>query len=476
MGARVGSERRPASRRASGRLPSARLPSERPTSEPRPIFERRTFTWLAAFGAVSFVAALLFSALGPELAEDDSDAADAYSRSALGHHALVLALEATGLDVVVSRHDSALKTGPTAPLFVAEPRLLHAGESGASDVPLETGLRALTHAALERGADVVVVLPKWRGRAHATHPGWVERVELRSVDDAGTVLGLATDRPKHAASVVRPAATTSFRTTLTSAPGTPIDLESGAGPSLPAPQLVAPDAGLEPVVWSNEGVLVGRVTPLAASAVPAAPGAGGRAGRVYVLSDPDLLNNAGLGRGGNARVLEALLGGALGAQALVVDETLHGFGRPPSLWADLLRFPLVLATAHVALVLGLLVWMMVGRFGRAEPLPARVPPGAAAIVATAAELLETGRHRGTLEHYLRLRLRRAAEGCGLPQDLPEATLHLRLGAIGRARGCHDDPATLVLAAAAEGGHVSSRALAVARRIHRYCQEITHGHG
>src|SRR6202008_4287512 len=88
--------------------------------------------------------------------------------------------------------------------------------------------------------------------------------------------------------------------------------------SLAQPQLMTAD-GLKPIIDSNLGVLLGEAVD--------------SYGRLWVLSDPDLISNQGLKRGGNAviavgMVQELLPAGGSG----IVDEVIHGFRHDPSVW------------------------------------------------------------------------------------------------------------------------------------------------
>jgi len=162
---------------------------------------------------------------------------------------------------------------------------------------------------------------------------------------------------------------------------------------------------------------------------------------------------------------------------LVLDETLHGFGRPPSLWADLLRFPLLLVTLHLVGLTALVLWATMLRFGKALRVRPRLAPGKQALVESTAELLDAGGHEvGSLAHYFRMSVRQAAAACALPPGLVDQDPIAELAALGRARGLTDDLEVLQgEVAAAEGQRATPRhCLAVAAKIHRFCQEIAHG--
>ena len=89
---------------------------------------------------------------------------------------------------------------------------------------------------------------------------------------------------------------------------------------------------------------------------------------MLVLSDPDMLSNHGLAHAGNPTAALAMLseldrdGGPV-----VIDETLHGYGREPSVYRSLFDFPMLLATLQVALTVGVLLWAGMARFGPTHP-------------------------------------------------------------------------------------------------------------
>ena len=132
----------------------------------------------------------------------------------------------------------------------------------------------------------------------------------------------------------------------------------------------------------------------------------------YILADPDLLNNGGLGRGENARLMLHLLREMeADAGGVLVDETLHGFSLATSPTAALTRPPLVWITLHLVLLAAALLWLANGRFGTPpSPLRAR-RDGKAFLIANTASLLLVGRHhQHLLGRYLTQSVREAKSG------------------------------------------------------------------
>jgi hypothetical protein len=224
---------------------------------------------------------------------------------------------------------------------------------------------------------------------------------------------------------------------------------------------VSTDCGLEPLVWSDAGVLVGWVPNTS----------------VLVVADPDLLNTWGLAHGQNAVIAHRLFVDHLGAESLVVDEVLHGFHQPPSLWAELLGLPLLPVTLHV---LGLTLLALVAaaaRFGAPRAAPPRVPPGKRALVDSTAALLDGGGHHAeSVRHYLRMTLRHTAAALGLsPADADPLAA---LASVARARDVRADITLIaqqVDALPSRGPRAHAHAHALAAAIDAWRKEMLDGH-
>lgn len=392
-----------------------------------------------------------------------SAGADSFSRSAVGYHALGEFLERSGVTMVITRYRPLEALGPEAGLALFEPPTDSEG--------LER-VRTLVSGALERGAPVVVVLPE---RAWAVDP-----------TEAGRV------------SDVRPLLPTRLSRLLAAVAWPQDDAPEGGAVPLPA----RPDLGLETQVWEGplaagaEVTLVEpQVLPVDALEMTAEIYAGGdgvvfrdRERGLTLVTDPDLLNTHGIGRGDNALVAKRLFlgteGGAEVPQVWVVDETLHGYERAPSVVGRLLEFPLSLFTVQVALLAVVVVWSAARRFGRPLPAPPRVPGGTSTLLETTARLLEVGGHHGeTLERYLEAALDRASERLA-SRPIEGADRVSRLAAVARSRGVTEDLEDIARRVAAlsgqldvrdvDDGGVRGEAFILAHRVHRWCEEVLDG--
>jgi len=237
------------------------------------------------------------------------------------------------------------------------------------------------------GQAVLVVAPKWTVSVpDPRKPRWAARAEIVSGDFVQLQLGLLSpvsaekriqnnrinsyyqlnpqdyrvaraDHNRGQSYAIKPAAGQDIvKTGFTS--GKILGLQSISGPNL-TPLLIGP----------NGEVLLSQVHPAAGDKPFAAP--------VYLLSDPDLLNNAMLAHperlAGMLKVIEQLTGKA---QAKVVfDITFNGMAYDSSLMHHISRPPFVgVPLALMVLALGL-VWVAAVRFGPAHDPYTDTPHG-----------------------------------------------------------------------------------------------------
>jgi hypothetical protein len=404
-------------------------------------FSRRALAWLVGVGASSLGLALALLATGaPESAEVASAGADAYSRSALGHRGFVALARAGGVPVLVSRYDSGRRAGSSGVLVIAEPRLPEADPNRARRLA-----RMLTEA-----RTALLVLPKWTGSEDPARPGWIGEASALPAMDVRRVLSAA----GVAARLVRETGTGSERCEGLESPVT-----------LPRPQLLAPTTErLKPLVSCPGGLLLGIEE---------------REGlRLFVLSDPDLLANHGLGRGANAQAAGAIVALArAGEKALVLDETLHGHERVPALWRELFTFPLLPAVVQAALAALALLLAGLGRFGAPVEAGLGIAPGKGVLIENTAFLLRSAGHSGhTLGRYFDATVAEVARAVHAPPGAGPSEIRELLAAAARRRRVSVDLRTLEEQVervrrqeAAEAAVVST-----ARRVFRLREEMLRG--
>lgn len=408
-------------------------------------FSRRTLGWIVGVAATSLALALLLIVFGDDLeARRPTPHANTFSSSALGHKAAVEFLREMGLGVVSRQSPGGGGAGRRRPLVLAEPE----GRT--------PRIEALRDEALRRDAALVVVLPKWQGEPRKDKPEWIGDAGLLP---EGTILGVvaALGDPALSKLALRRAGSGGLRCTSS---WSSADLRIETSP----PQLLRPEPALEPVVRCGLGLLVAR-RKLA------------QGPEVYLISDPDILNNHGLGLGDNAALVYQLLAVQLEATGVVFDETIHGFNRTPGLMAELRRFPLVLAVLQGLVLAGMLVWAGVGRFGKPLPAGGGLEAGKEVLIDNTARLLAGGGHAAdSLARYFRQVTRAVAATFFLPPDLPEPEMLARLQQIANGRRVGVDLASLAhrIQALPEGPRAAERAARIARSLHDWRLEMTHG--
>jgi len=397
-----------------------------PRTESTP-FDRRIARFLAGVAVASFVAGILLAILGGHVDEVESSGADTFSRSAVGHRALLETLRRLDVPLLVSRFETARKAGPGTVLVLIEPR------------NHQLAATMLREAQTDR---VVLVLPKWDAPPDARKPGHVREVYF----------GVGADRLLGALEIEAATHVVEARVGVVATGGLPT-------PTPAAEHLQGVD-GIEPLVSAGGFALVGRT----------------RIGDkdAWVVADPDLTNSAGLGLGENAALTLEILGrAAQGGRTLVIDETANGYVRPPEVWSALFEFPLVLVVFHALLLLGALLWAAMRRFGAPRPSVPVFARGGEALMESTAALMRYGGHSGhALREYWRAALRQMREATGAPAGLGHDELLAWLDRIAGARGIETSAGRV--AAQVRDAASSGRGEAVAdaaRRVHAYRERL-----
>ena len=400
-------------------------------SSQAPVFRKRTLAALATVGGLAFLAMGYLLVYG-QPGQQRTAGANAYSLSALGHRAFVELLDQSGTTVVVSRRQATGRDRAGSLLVLAEPT----SPAQARQLAQESGW----------GQTILLVLPKWRGRADAIDSRWVADVSTLSTGWVGDILQAFVP----AASIVRPDSVAGWHTNVLGVP-----------PTIGQPQLIQ-GGRIRPLVASDAGVLLGEVHR--------------GVSRVWVLSDPDVLANHGIWRGENAGFAVALIDALRdGDGPVVIDQTIHGFVATPSLWRALLEPPFLAATVQAVVALALFAWAGAMRFGRPMPPEQVVKPGAMTLVDTGANLLRTGPHEVyVLQAYGDLIIQDVARRLQAPKAMRPRQLDLWFERIGRARGTQHSYRDLRRALdTADDGKVrtASGILATARRFYRWRRDL-----
>ncbi len=340
---------------------------------------------IATIGVVATVLLLVVEDDGNFLSAD----ADSYSSSGIGHKALVSLLREQGIPVVINRDYLAREVAPGDLLLVLEPRIRF-GESKQLSLLLEGKRR------------VLLSLPKWVGVPSMSNPNWIFEARPISPKSVQGAANLLLEEPR----LVRLPKDSEWREEIAFDPK----------PSIEAPQLLS-GTGMDGLIKVKRGVLVGTLT-------------GGKEPfdeieSLVLISDPDLFNNHGLHRGGNARVMLDLIEWLLPeGGTLYVDESLHGFAEQRSI-ADFILRPPYLGVVLIALMaLGLVIWTLLVPFGTPlegdAPISANQQPttsGHLTLIENSARLLVAGGHdRYLVERYQASILEEISLRLGIPSS------------------------------------------------------------
>jgi hypothetical protein len=350
-----------------------------------------------------------------------------------------------GLGVTSRQAPFGIGPGPNHPLILAE--------------PLERGsLRELSREAANRSAPLVLVLPKWAaGPPSERNPEWLSKVDLRPLPSVARFANALGQEGRKAETVELLRVKGGQRCSPGQGLSRP-ELSIQAAPL----QLLKPSPGLKPLLECPGGILIARL---------------GEDPGVYLIADPDILNNQGLGRGDNAAAVHGFLTWDLGAAGVVFDETIHGFHRASGLLAEALRFPLALATLQSLLLLGIVLWAGMGRFGKPLPAPTALAAGKETLIDNTAKLLASGGHAAdSLQRYFAAMTRAVAAHYFLPPDLAESERLARLQRLADRRGQGVDLAALERSfqELPPGRRGEERAARIARQLHDWRGEMTHG--
>jgi len=393
--------------------------------------------WIAA-AVVTFAASLFFIGWGGvSKSGSETVGPSTFSRSAIGHAGLAEALRVLGVPVVKSQYNSREKLGQGGLLVIAEP-------GGGLDLQERVGT-------LLEAKTVLLVLPKWRGTPSDKHAGWIGYAQLVPEIAADQILNLAVAR----AEIARVGTADAWSKT-----------ELGHAPSLVSPVQVIHGGGLRPIVADGDNILVGELAD--------------RGRRLWVLADPDVIENHGIGEGDNAAFAAALVNALRSGEGNVVfDETVHGYvARPAGPLRLMVQFPFVLVTLQGLAAIALLLWATLGRFGVPEMAPPALGSGKQGLVENSAKLLDfAGHHRRVVRRYVQATLRDVARQLHAPRGLSESALLDWLQRVARARDGDIDCAALYreTEAVVEGRRGGIAALIpIARDIHKWKREILDG--
>lgn len=312
----------------------------------RSAFNAATMILITAIGVLAFVAMLVLGAYAPDLRSGRNGGAHALSNAAVGFSGLVRLAEATGRDPVIIRSEYQLKNEDLA---VVTP---------------DHGWTDLSAILQWRGPRVtLLVLPKWRTAADPEKSGWV-RVSglLPAADPARTLYPATPLLVARERGDGRPLTTVPF--------GAPPELRFLA----PAVLQTVSSKQLDPVITDSAGrIVLGKL----------------KTQQLFILADPDLINNHGMGDERQARAALALLDylNSTGAKSVLFDVTANGLGRSQSPLKLAFDPPFLAVTLTIFAAMLLAGWQALVRFGPVRRRERAIAFGKAALVDNSAALI-----------------------------------------------------------------------------------------
>lgn len=397
------------------------------------LFSPRTLFWLFSLGTACFLIAVFLLAFGNEGQQSGRAAAHPYSDSAIGHRAFVQYLRELGVPTVLSRNKAIGQEEQDSLLVLLEP-------------PGRQFNVADRLALFSDSRPIFLVLPKWSGDADKNNPGFLERVWLKPEKRVLSALSLLNSDVQ----IVRE-------------DGVPNWSENALGvtPSLTRPQLMTSE-DIEPVIAAGNRILFGKAS------------LSGRT--LFILSDPDILNNHGIDEGQNHILLARMMNYMRdGDNAVFIDATIHGFVQSQNLWRRIFDFPYVIVTLCAFVSLVVFIWAASPRFGGALMYRPRLQPGKAGLIENTATLLDFNDAQALIvRDYLDLVTEQVRAKLHLKHNLKQKELAARLDKIGESRGTQERYSALSASLNVQISTLNNEALAgqaLAQRIHIWRLQI-----
>jgi len=427
-------------------------------------FQAGAIALMLVLGIVGFVGLLVLGAYAPDMRSGHNGGAHALSNSATGYSAIVELARATGRKprIVRSEHE-----------FDTENLLIVTPESPFIDVTPVTAARG--------AKPTLFVLPKWETRANPKHVGWVDWVGLQPVEVPIGVLGpdvrfamkqyrnrgqllvtdpaLPRDIQLHAPRPIqvitglqKPRKSDDKKAARVTKPqlrDNPFEDEDDA----PLPQQPR-EHKLKPLIADGKGgIILAQIDD----------------GPMFVLADPDLLSNRGMGDVRQVASMLALLDwmNSNPPDGIAFDVSLNGFGHSKSPLKLLFEPPFLPLTICVAVALLLAGVQAFGRFGPARARERAIAFGKAALVDNSAALVrKAGRERIMGKRYADLVRERAVSNFSIFAHRRDDELDGYLDRLKGGRRFSD------LAAAAEEAQDRAAMLAAAQALYAWQKEKT----
>ena len=400
---------------------------------PPEVFSASVAIIMFVVGVFAFSAFITLSTFAPDFLDGDDGKAHALSKSAIGYAGAIKLARAQGTHVTVSRGQP---KGASADLVVLTPE---------NKITLEQ-IEHLAH------TNALIILPKWLPIPSFSHRGWVRESQPMH-DTAQIVEELA---PK---AHLSEDAGTAAPSLLFDSNAAPVSGRGGAlrpGKIAKLQTIAAPD--LVPVVTTAAGKTV--LAYLKNSEDP----------YIYVLADPDLLNNQGIADLKTAETGLAILDILRSSSApIAFDVSLNGFERSRSLLRLALEPPLLAATLSFVIVAGMLAWRAATRSGPTSRGKRTIALGKRTLADNSAALIRlAGRDATMAPRYAQMIRTVVAEHIHVSRDATDTTV-AELDRIAQSRGVRATYSELSTEAAA--AKTAAETLTAARRLHAWTGDM-----
>lgn len=396
-------------------------------------FRSRTVFIIIAVAVVAFAGFLLLIAFAPQFGSGHDGRGHALSTSGNGYAGLVELTDAVGAHSLIVRREEDLATRD---LLIVTPEI-------------DTDQKSLVKLLIARGdAPTLIVLPKWWTRPLPNRPDWSQRIDL--ICPCGGLYGLEKYAPKLAVEQ------TPFKARPAPAIGTPRMARAKVGRIDQQQRLTG--SGFTPMLLDADG----RVVLAKLDHRP-----------VYVLADPDLINNQGIADPWTARQGWQVIDDLATTNEIAFDLTLNGFGtsrnakhplqsvfEPPFLPVTLI----IVAAGFLAGLHGAI------RFGAPAATARAIAMGKRTLVDNAAMLFRAARKEHRVgAAYASLTRDLTAQATHAPARLSGEALDQYLDRSGKAEG---DPPYATLAWQAETAEDRDQLLSAARALYRWRRNRT----
>lgn len=353
-------------------------------------FDPRVMIAVVLVGVVGFIAMWALIALGPQLSAGSNGGSHALSRSAPGFAGIVDLAERSDIWIDVRRKP--VKAGPLAE---DEGRTLLVLTPDFDTDPDDMAELIAQH----EGEPVLVVLPKWRTGSHKTQKGWAGSGSAIPAPSSLVPKGFATaiDRPR-LTNVTAPAGAALTGSGFNRGTFT---VKAGQWQVM----AIGRNGAMLALPGSDDGVLMRAAQ-----------------GDLYLLTDPDLINNFAFASRGGARTALAVLDAVAedgDAGGIAFDVTLNGLGSGGTGFLRLAFVPPFIGITLCLIAAGIFaLWQAAVRFGPARAMARVIPISKLALIESSAELVaQTQRESDAVVPWLRGQREAVARALHAPSGL-----------------------------------------------------------